>query len=55
MEHPPFRMVTMGPNAGQTVPAGMVVTLGVLHGTEMRDVVVTSIDRKDFVRRKPGI
>ncbi len=34
---------------------GVVITLGVLHGTEMRDVVVRSIDRKDFIRKKPGI
>ena len=36
-------------------PAGVNVVLGVLHGTSMKEVTVRSIDRRDFMRRKPGI
>ncbi len=36
-------------------PAGVEVPLTVLHGPAMRDVVVRSIDRLQFIRRKPGI
>jgi serine protease Do len=34
---------------------GVEVTLRVLHGTDVRDVHVRSIDRLDFVRKKPTI
>ncbi|MGZ5034719.1 MAG: S1C family serine protease [Usitatibacter sp.] len=34
---------------------GIDVTLRVLHGTDIRDVKVHSIDRLDFVRKKPTI
>ena len=36
-------------------PAGSMVTLTVLHGPTMREVMVRSIDRREFVRRKPTI
>ena len=34
---------------------GSVVNLTVLHGPNLRNIPVRSIDRQDFVRRKPGI
>lgn len=34
---------------------GVEVTLKVLHGTDIRDVPVRSIDRLEFVRKKPTI
>ncbi len=34
---------------------GVDVNLTVLHGPDVRQVVVRSIDREEFVRRKPGI
>jgi serine protease Do len=34
---------------------GVVVTLKVLHGTEVRDVRIRSIDRLEFIRKKPTI
>ena len=36
-------------------PAGVNVKLGVLHGVTLSEVTVRSIDRRDFMRRKPGI
>ena len=36
-------------------PAGVDVVLTVLHGPTLRDVTVRSIDRHEFMRRKPGI
>jgi serine protease Do len=36
-------------------PAGARFTLTVLHGPNMKDVTVQSIDRSDFMRRKPTI
>ena len=36
-------------------PAGVNIVLGVLHGVTMHEVTVKSIDRRDFMRRKPGI
>jgi hypothetical protein len=33
----------------------VVVTLKVLHGTEVRDVRIRSIDRLEFIRKKPTI
>ena len=36
-------------------PAGVDVVLSVLHGPTARDVTVRSIDRLDFMRRRPGI
>jgi serine protease Do len=36
-------------------PAGVDVTLTVLHGPTMREVTVRSIDRQEFVRRKPAV
>ena len=36
-------------------PAGSMVTLTVLHGPTLKDVTVRSIDRREFVRRKPTI
>ncbi len=39
----------------QSGPPGVDVPLTVLHGVDMRQVVVRSIDRQDFMRRKPGI
>ena len=36
-------------------PAGTMFTLTVLHGPTMRDVTVRSIDRREFMRRKPTI
>lgn len=36
-------------------PAGVDVVLGVLHGVQLRDVTVRTIDRRDFMRRKPGV
>jgi serine protease Do len=36
-------------------PAGVDVVLTVLHGVNMKEVTVRSIDRQDFMRRKPGI
>jgi S1-C subfamily serine protease len=36
-------------------PAGVDVVLGVLHGPTMKQVTVRSIDRQEFMRRKPGI
>jgi S1-C subfamily serine protease len=34
---------------------GVVVTLKVLHGTEVRDVKIRSIDRLEFLRKRPTI
>jgi S1-C subfamily serine protease len=34
---------------------GMDVNLTVLHGVNVRQVVVRSIDRDEFMRRKPGV
>jgi hypothetical protein len=31
------------------------VSLTVLHGVNVRQVVVRSIDRDEFMRRKPGV
>jgi S1-C subfamily serine protease len=39
---------------GNSAP-GMDVNLTVLHGVAVRQVVVRSIDRQEFMRRKPGI
>jgi serine protease Do len=36
-------------------PAGVDVVLTVLHGPVLKDITVRSIDRQDFVRRKPGV
>jgi S1-C subfamily serine protease len=36
-------------------PAGVAVTLKVLHGPTARDVTVRSIDRTDFVRKRPTV
>jgi serine protease Do len=36
-------------------PAGVDVPLTLLHGVDMRQVVVRSIDRQAYMRRKPGI
>ena len=36
-------------------PAGVDVVLTVLHGPTARDVTVRSMDRLDFVRRRPGV
>jgi S1-C subfamily serine protease len=36
-------------------PAGSTVTLTVLHGPNMKEVTVRSIDRREFMRRKPTI
>jgi serine protease Do len=36
-------------------PAGVDVRLTVLHGPTLHDIVVRSIDRAQFMRRKPGI
>ena len=36
-------------------PAGVSLVLGVLHGTSMKEVTVTSIDRREFMRHKTGI
>ena len=36
-------------------PAGVSVVLGVLHGTSLKEVTVQSIDRREFMRHKPGI
>jgi S1-C subfamily serine protease len=34
---------------------GVEVTLKVLHGTEVRDVKIRSIDRLEFLRKRPNI
>jgi S1-C subfamily serine protease len=36
-------------------PAGVDVVLTVLHGPKMKEITVRSIDRQEFMRRKPGI
>ena len=36
-------------------PPGSMVTLTVLHGPNMKEVTVRSIDRREFMRRKPTI
>ena len=36
-------------------PAGVDVVLTVLHGPKLKEVTVRSIDRQEFMRRKPGI
>jgi S1-C subfamily serine protease len=36
-------------------PAGSEFRLTVLHGPSMKDVTVRSIDRHEFMRRKPTI
>jgi len=36
-------------------PAGVDVVLTVLHGPQVRDVTVRSINRLDFMRRKPAV
>ena len=36
-------------------PAGVKVVLGVLHGPQVKEVTVQSIDRGDFMRHKTGI
>ena len=36
-------------------PAGVDVTLKVLHGPNMRDVTVRSIDRAEFIRKRPTV
>jgi serine protease Do len=36
-------------------PAGVDVPMTLLHGVDMRQVVVRSIDRQAYMRRKPGI
>jgi len=36
-------------------PAGVDVVLTVLHGVNLKEVIVRSIDRQDFMRRKQGI
>ena len=36
-------------------PAGVDVVLKVLHGVNLKDVTVRSMDRQEFMRRKPGI
>jgi len=40
---------------GRNTPPGTVVRLTVLHGVNMKEVVVRSIDRAEFMRRKPGV
>ena len=34
---------------------GTLVRLGVLHGPVVREVTVRSIDRREFMRHKPGV
>jgi hypothetical protein len=36
-------------------PAGVQVNLRVLHGPNVRDVTVISIDRADFMKKRPVI
>ena len=36
-------------------PAGVKVSLRVLHGPNVRDVTVTSIDRSDFMKKRPTV
>jgi serine protease Do len=36
-------------------PAGVDVVLTVLHGPNLKEVTVRSIDRQEFMRTKPGI
>jgi S1-C subfamily serine protease len=36
-------------------PPGTIVNLTVLHGPNVKQVAVTSIDRADFMRKKPGV
>ena len=36
-------------------PAGVKVVLTVLHGPTMREVTVRSIDRTEFVRKRPTV
>ena len=36
-------------------PAGVQVSLRVLHGPNVRDVTVTSIDRSDFMKKRPTV
>jgi serine protease Do len=36
-------------------PAGVKVNLRVLHGPNVRDVVVDSIDRADFMKKRPSV
>ena len=36
-------------------PAGVQVNLRVLHGPNVRDVTVTSIDRTDFMKKRPTV
>ena len=36
-------------------PAGVKVSLRVLHGPNVRDVTVTSIDRSDFMTKRPTV
>jgi serine protease Do len=40
---------------GRGARAGTEIQLTVLHGPTLREVKVRSIDRQDFMRRKPGI
>jgi serine protease Do len=40
---------------GRNSPPGTAVRLTVLHGVNMKEVVVRSIDRAEFMRRKPGV
>jgi hypothetical protein len=39
----------------QSGPAGVDVPMTLLHGVDLRTVVVRSIDRKEYMRRKAGI
>jgi hypothetical protein len=36
-------------------PAGVDIVLTVLHGPQTRDVTVRSIDRQEFMRKRPGV
>jgi S1-C subfamily serine protease len=36
-------------------PAGVQVSLRVLHGPNVRDVTITSIDRADFMKKRPMV
>jgi S1-C subfamily serine protease len=39
----------------QSGPAGVDVPMTLLHGVDLRTVVVRTIDRKQYMRQKPGI
>ena len=52
---PVVSLDTFYDNLWKRGPAGSMVTLTVLHGPTMKEVMVRSIDRRDFMRRKPTI